>query len=219
MAFISINQVEKLQRQQQCIFWKVTDKTKKLVINRYDSLTDFESSVELLKDTLTNCIGDYVIVTLYTTKPEKLEKNSTAGKQFEVMVQLESVKGFQSVPNYQSMAGASFNDILELNKEILELKHQKKLDEIEASQKPTALEKLADQLLQGNTLNLLVGAFMNKMNPTTSNGINKPASATDEILKKFAAVDPDYENTLAKMADYISKNPSVLAQIKMIIGA
>lgn len=214
MAYVSITQVEKLQRQNKTTYWKVSDKSKKLVINRYDG-TDLDESINLLTDTLQNCIGDYVIVTLYTSKPEKLTTNSTLGKIFELMVQLESKA--PSYSNHHHIAGPSYQDIIELNKKILELEHQRKIDELESQQKPSAIDKIADQLLQGNTINLLINAFMNKGKSSTE-GI-KGTDPLAETLKKFASVDSDYENTLAKMAEYIQKNPAVLSQIKMIIGA
>lgn len=215
MAYVSIQQVEKLQRQNKTSFWKVCDRSKKLIINQYDG-TDLEESINILNDTLLNCIGDYVIVNLYTRQPEKLIKGSTLGKTFELMVQLDSKAPSHSY-SHHNIAGPSYNDIIDLNKKILELEHQRKIDELESQQKPSAIEKLADQLVQGNTINLLINAFMNKSKPATE--AIKGTDTTNETLKKFAAVDSDYENTLAKMADYISKNPSVLQQIKLIIGA
>ena len=41
----------------------------------------------------------------------------------------------------------------------------------------------------------------------------------DQTLKTFAEVDPNYEQTLSKMASYIKENPSILNQIKAVIGA
>jgi len=215
MAYVSIQQVEKLQRQNKTSFWKVCDRSKKLIINQYDG-NDLEESINILNDTLQNCIGDYVIVNLYTRQPEKLIKGSTLGKTFELMVQLESKAPSHSYQHH-NIGAPSYQDIIELNKKILELEHQRKIDELESNSKPSAMEKLADQLVQGNTINLLINAFMNKGTKQTES-INKPDN-TSETLKKFAEVDPNFEYTLAKMADYIKQNPSVLNQIKMIIGA
>jgi hypothetical protein len=41
----------------------------------------------------------------------------------------------------------------------------------------------------------------------------------DETLQIFASVDPNYQETLSKMANYIKANPSILNQIKAVIGA
>jgi hypothetical protein len=215
MAYTSIQQVEKYQRQHNATYWKVTDKSKRLSINQYDGI-DLEESINILQDTLSNCVGDYVIVNLYNYKPEKLTKGSTTGRNLELMVQLDS-KAPSNSNYHHNIAGPSYQDIIELNKKILELEHQRKIDELESQQKPSAMEKLADQLVQGNTINLLINAFMNKGTKQTES-INKPDN-TSETLKKFAEVDPNYEYTLAKMADYIKQNPSVLQQIKLIIGA
>ena len=80
------------------------------------------------------------------------------------------------------------------------------------------LDKLVEKLTEGNTINLLLSAFMNKATkqPETIGNVSNDMKQT---FDKFANVDPDYKNTLAKMADYLETNPSVLQQIKLIIGA
>jgi hypothetical protein len=58
------------------------------------------------------------------------------------------------------------------------------------------------------------------MKPKESPSIGAPASTNmNETLKTFAEVDPNYEQTLSKMANYIKENPSILNQIKAVIGA
>ena len=51
--------------------------------------------------------------------------------------------------------------------------------------------------------------------------ISGPAPDQDlaAAFQKFESVDPDYKNTIVKMAEYLTKNPAVLPQIKAIIGA
>ena len=216
MALVTIDTVGKLQRQQNTIYWKVTDKTKKLVINRNDELQPIEHSIELLKDTLKECIGDYCAVTLYTEKPTQLEKGSTKGKIFELLVKLDSHSNFQ---HQQPIAGNQFGELLELHKKVLQLEHEKEKAEENKIQKP--LEKLVDKLTEGNTINLLLSAFMNRVNKQPEQIGATPGTNNElkETLIKLSKVDPNYINTLEKMADYLEKNPSVLPQIKMIIGA
>jgi hypothetical protein len=61
---------------------------------------------------------------------------------------------------------------------------------------------------------------MSKINkPETISGVTPGASEMSETLKRLSAVDPNYKHTLEKMTSYLEKNPAVLDQIKLIIGA
>jgi len=218
MTLVSIDSAGKFQKQQNAIYWKVTDKSKKLTINRNDDLQPIDDSIALLKDTLKDCIGDYVNVTLYTEKPTQLEKGSVKGKIFELAVQLESVN--HTYNKYQPQISApNFSDVLELHKQVMQLEYDKKLAEATEDkiiQRP--LDKLVEKLTEGNTINLLISAFMNKVTKQPE-AIGSIPNDMKDTFNKFAAVDPDYKNTLAKMADYLQANPNVLQQIKFIIGA
>jgi len=221
MALVTIDTAAKFQRQQNAVYWKVCDKTKKLCINRNDEALDIDSSIDLLKDTLKNCLGDYCSVTLYTEKPTQLEKGSTKGKMFELLVQLEN-----NNPTYRTAPGPtinapSFNDLLEMQRKVMELEYEKKLSEATAdTERAKPIEKLIDKLTEGNTINLLISAFMAKINkPETISGPANTSTEMSDTLKRLSAVDPNYQYTLEKMTQYLEKNPSVLAQIKAIIGA
>jgi len=221
MALVSIDTTEKLQRQQRAIYWKVTDKTKKLTINRNDENISLEDSATLLKETLKDCIGDYVNVTLYTEKPTQLEKGSIKGKIFELLVQLETANNNNN-NNYKQVSGIgapNFNDVLQLHKQVMQLEFDKKLNEANEDKiRVKPMDKLIEKLTEGNTINLLLSAFMAKATKQTET-IGAMPNDMKQTFDKFANVDPDYKNTLAKMADYLENNPSVLQQIKLIIGA
>jgi hypothetical protein len=219
MALITIDTVGKFQKQQNAVYWKVSDKTKKLTLNRNDEALDLESSIDLLRDTLKNCIGDYCSVTLYTEKPTQLEKGSVKGKIFELQVQLDSPTSYRSTPG-ASINAPSFDTLIGLQKQVLELEYEKKLAEATADQERVKpIDKLVEKLTEGNTINLLIGAFMNKINKTENTASIAGAGDMAETLKRLSAVDPNYKHTLEKMTSYLEKNPGVLAQIKMIIGA
>jgi len=220
MALITIDTVGKFQKQQNAVYWKVTDKTKKLTLNRNDEALDLDSSIDLLKDTLKNCIGDWCNVNLYTEKPIQFEKGTPKGKTFDLQVQLDSPTTYKSNPG-ASINAPSFDTLIGLQKQVLELEYEKKLAEATAdNERVKPIDKLVEKLTQGDTINLLIGAFMNKLNKTenTAASINGAGDMT-ETLKRLSAVDPNYKHTLEKMTSYLEKNPGVLAQIKMIIGA
>lgn len=220
MALITIETVGKLQRQQKSIFWKVSDKSKKLTINRNDDSMSIDDSIDLLSDTLKNCIGDFVNVTLYTEKPTQLEKGSIKGKIFELQVQLENTNQFYKTQHqHQGINAPNFSDVLELHKKVMELEYDKKLNEAtEDKTRTKPIDKLIEKLTEGNTINLLLSAFMAKATKTPE-AIGNVPNDMKPTFEKLSKVDPDYKNTLSKMAEYLEQNPAVLPQIKLIIGA
>jgi hypothetical protein len=220
MTLITIDTLAKFQKQNNAVYWKVLDRTKKLTLNQNDDNIDLDSSIDLLRDTLKNCIGDFCNVKLFTEKPTQLKEGSTKGKMFELQVQLDSPTSYRSNPG-ASINAPSFDTLIGLQKQVLELEYEKKLAEATAdNERVKPIDKLVEKLTQGDTINLLIGAFMNKLNKTenTAASINGAADMA-ETLKRLSAVDPNYKHTLEKMTSYLEKNPGVLAQIKMIIGA
>jgi hypothetical protein len=194
------------------------DKTKKLVINRNDS-TNINESSDDLQTTLENCQGDYVCVTLYTHKPEQLEKGSIKGQTFDLMVKLND-----PYVNAKSISGAggnpSFADLLVLHQKINQYEIEKMKLEFQSEQKESALDSILIGL-KDHIPNLLTLA-MTKLNSTPSpskiSGTPNDGKLAN-ALKKLSSIDADYQNTLIKMAEYLQSNPAVLPQIKSIIGA
>jgi hypothetical protein len=219
MTLITIDTLAKFQRQNNAVYWKVLDRTKKFTLNQNDDNIDLDSSIDLLRDTLKNCIGDFCWVKLFTEKPTQLKEGSTKGKMFEQQVQLDSPTSYRSTPG-ATINAPSFDTLISLQKQVLELEYEKKLAEATAdNERLKPIDKLVDKLTQGDTINLLIGAFMNKINKTENTASINGAGDMAETLKRLSAVDPNYKNTLEKMTSYLEKNPGVLAQIKMIIGA
>lgn len=226
MAFVSPEYVKQMQLQHNAPHWRVTDRTKKLVINRNESAV-LNVSIDQLQETLTNCVGDYVCVTLYTIKPEHLETGSKRGLTFDLMVKLNDA--FINGPAKGSSIGSgspSFTDMLNLHARIQQMEIEKIKNEYESQMavKETAIEKLINKLADGDHLNTLISLLMAKVG--TKKHISQPESISgatgsglNETLTKLKSIDPEVENTLAAMANYLEKNPNVLPQIKSIIGA
>lgn len=225
MAFVSPEYVKQMQLQHNAPHWRVTDRTKKLVINRNESAV-LNVSIDQLQETLNNCVGDYVCVTLYTIKPEHLETGSKRGLTFDLMVKLNDP--YINGPQKSSGSGGSgptFQDMLNLHARI----QQYEIDKIRAEyeynteKKESAIDKLIGKLADGDHLNTLITLLMAKVSKP-KNHIGQPdqvfaPSGLNQTINKLQQIDPDVENTLAAMANYLEKNPSVLPQIKAIIGA
>jgi hypothetical protein len=213
MAFVSPEYVKQMQIQHNAPFWRLTDRTKKLVINRNESSV-LNTSIDQLQDALNACNGDYVCVTLYTIKPEQLETGSKRGQQFDLMVKLNDPYVNAKSPSQTPMNGPSWADMMAMHDKINQLQIERIRLEYEHNEKESTLEKL----LNNPKLDLLLSALMAPKKQHQEN-ISGPKDQINETLNKLSSIDPDYQNTLAKMAEYLKQNPSVLPQIKTIIGA
>jgi len=135
-----------------------------------------------------------------------------------LLVQLENNNHYKQ-PQQPGINAPNFDSILDLHKKVMELEYEKKLSEAtEEKTRIKPLDKLVEKLTEGNTINLLLTAFMNKVSKQPE-PIGTIPNDMKNTFEKFSQVDPNYKNTLAKMADYLEKNPGVLSQIKLIIGA
>jgi hypothetical protein len=213
MVFVSPEYVKQMQIQHNAPFWRLTDRTKKLVINRNESSV-LNTSIDQLADALNACNGDYVCVTLYTIRPEQLESGSKRGQQFELMVKLNDPYVNAKSPSQTQINGPSWADMMAMHDKINQMQIERIKLEYENVEKESTLEKL----LNHPKLDLFITALMTPKKQHQEN-ISGPKDQINETLNKLSSIDPDYENTLAKMAEYLKQNPSVLPQIKTIIGA
>ena len=224
MAFVSPEYVKQMQLQHNAPHWRVTDRTKKLVINRNESSV-LNVSIDQLQTTLENCVGDYVCVTLYTVKPEHLETGSKRGLTFDLQVKLNDPYVNAPQKNVAISGGPTFTDMLNLHAKIQQYEIEKIRAEYEynTQQKETAIDRLINKLVEGDQLNTLLTILMAKAKKPHAiaqpEAIGKIHSGLNNTIVKLKQIDPDVENTLAAMATYLENNPSVLPQIKSIIGA
>jgi hypothetical protein len=221
MAFVSIDTVAELQRKHKTAFWKVLDRTKRVEMDSQDQPIDLEQSIELLQNFLNSLSGDSCIVSLYTTAPEKTTAGSKMAKLYQLVVKLRTQDTAKPTPINGPF---SLSDHLQLVEKIHELKMERLKAELESDQKKeTAMEKFLGSILQPETINNLIAMVtQKKQNIETVSGIEAKESGNNKLadsLRKFQKVDPDFENTLAKMAEYLEKNPGSLASVKMVIGA
>jgi len=220
MAYVTPEYVYNLQKTQNAVFWKITDASGKLTINSVNEPIGLSSSQELLQETLKECQGDYVLVRLYTKKPERIEKGDSLGQIFDLRVKLENPGRInESAKQHSSGIGFSeYSALMDKNHEL-----QLELFKAEVDQKQNSpLSRLVDKLMENDALiNILVMAFSKTQNAPAaviSQPTNNGPGELDNALNNFAQVDPDYINTLSKMASYIKQNPTVLGQIKNIIN-
>ena len=220
MAFVSPEYVKQTQLKHQLIYWKITDKTKKTVIDR-NNASSLNNSIEELQQAL-NITGDYVVVFLYSEEPERTTAGSTKAKSFELTVKLND-------PYTNKGAGIggigldyiinAANDRAALQLEIEKLKMQ------QAEVKPNTIKEIIvsnPEILQGIMQfgKIAGGKLIDLMSKTNTPGINAaPVNAEmQEVLSKFEKIDPDYFAVLKRLSNLITGEPVMYWNFKQGLG-
>jgi hypothetical protein len=220
MAFVSPEYVKQTQLKHQLIYWKITDKTKKTVIDR-NNASSLNNSIEELQQAL-NITGDYVVVFLYSEEPERTTAGSTKAKSFELTVKLND-------PYINKSAGIggigldyiinAANDRAALQLEIEKLKMQ------QAEVKPNTIKEIIvsnPEILQGIMQfgKIAGGKLIDLMSKTNTPGINAaPVNAEmQEVLNKFEKIDPDYFAVLKRLSNLITGEPVMYWNFKQGLG-
>jgi hypothetical protein len=220
MAFVSPEYVKQTQLKHQLVYWKITDKTKKTVIDRNNS-SSLQNSIEELQQAL-NITGDYVVVFLYSDEPERTTAGSTKAKSFELTVKLND-------PYTNKSAGIggigldyiinAANDRAALQLEIEKLKMQQ--NEV----KPNTIKEIIvnnPEILQGIMQfgKIAGGKLIDLMSKTSTPGINAPAPNAElqEVLNKFEKIDPDYFAVLKRLGNLITGEPIMYWNFKQGLG-
>lgn len=229
MSFVTIDYAKKLMKLHNTPYFRVTDASNKLTINKVDTDIGISAAQDLLEETIQNCEGDYVNVKLYSEKPTYREKNTLSGTIYEFKVRVNQLAPAANYQNFKSSApaisGPSWQDLIALHAEKNKLEMDMKMKEMEQQQKNpmnAILEKIVNnQQLMSAITGLLTSAGGKK---TAAPAVSAPVpeiNAPDKLkqaLNEFNNVDPDYINTLSAMAKYIKKEPATLEQIKLIIA-
>jgi hypothetical protein len=225
MAFVSAEYVKTLQKSHDAKYWKVFDSSGKVTINKLDQDIGLSASQDMLQETIENCIGDYVIVKLYTMKPERREAGvaSESGLTLKVRLEGSSQMGFQKQPSSHSFIGQpTWMDMMSMSERLRGVELEKLRMELEEKEQ-SPLARIAEKLLENDALIIALTGVLGRMaGSSPQRTIAAPQSqdqSIDQTLSRLQRVDPDIENTLSKMAVYLEANPSVLGQIKTVIGA
>lgn len=223
MAFVTLETALKQQNQHGAVFWKVYDSSGKILLNQVNNNIGLEASAEALEDFLKNCLGDYVVLRLYTGEPKRTAAGDSKETTLTLRVRLEG-QAFKGASNQHVISGApGFADFLA----ILEQKRQSDIErlklEMELNSKAGYVERLIDTVSQNPAiLTALLGVLNRFAAPaapviSAAPGVrqSQPLEA-EEILQRMKIIDPDYINTLKNMVSYLEKNPGVIDQIKPI---
>jgi hypothetical protein len=221
MAYVTPDYVKQMQLKHKAAFWKISDKTKKTVINR-NQTDNLNASIDELQEAL-NIAGDYVIVTLYTIEPKETKPGDTRGQSFELMVKLND-----GYTNTRAINGAPIDLLLKMQEEkhALNLEMEKLKMTRENEPKKHWIAELAQnnpEIVTGviSFGKIAGGKLIDMMSTKTNKGMSAPEpinSETAEALKKFEAIDPEYFAVLKRMANLVSGEPSMYWQFKNGLG-
>jgi len=130
--------------------------------------------------------------------------------------------GFQKQPSSHSFIGQpTWMDMMSMSERLRGVELEKLRMELgEKEQSPLA--RIAEKLLENDALIVALTGVLGRMagsSPQRTIAAPQEPSNMVETLNKLSRVDPDYQHTLSKMAEYLESNPSVLGQIKTVIGA
>jgi hypothetical protein len=220
MAYVSPEYVKQTQLKHHLVYWKITDRTKKTVIDR-NNATSLNSSIDELQNAL-NITGDYVVVFLYSEEPEKTTAGSTRGKILELTVKLND----PFVNKGSGIGGLNLDYIVAAEKEkaamMLEIE---KLKMQQNEVKPNTIKEIIvsnPEILQGivHFGKIAGGKLIDMMSKKP--GINAAPTQINaelqEVLNKFEKIDPDYFAVLKRLSNLITGEPVMYWNFKQGLG-
>jgi len=216
MAIVKPEYIADLQREQELKYWRIYDHSGKVEMNRLLQDVGLERSIELLQKDLENTSGDYVIVKLYSQKPDRKEAGNNYESAIVRRVSLNPMLGKPAAASSSGLPGFEFMLAMLEKQKALELE----MLEMKLSQQSSATDKLIDLLQQPHFITSIFGILNNKKSATISapipaaNNSAPTSSRLKSTLDRFAALDPDYISTLEKMAAKCEEDPSILPVLK-----
>lgn len=214
--------IAKLQREQDLRYWRVYDSSGKILMNQLIRDIGLEESIEALQEDLENTYEGFVVVRLYISKPTSRKEGDTYDPPLTRKVKLDRIQ-VNSTPVVSSGKDqeAFYNLKLEFEKMKWEREHEEKnkltlLEQLFnlAEEKPNAIPVIVNGI--GSVFNMIG----NK--PKISAPAKAPEGSSDKLkntLNKLATADPEYQETLDKLADLAISDPTLLPMIKIKLDA
>jgi hypothetical protein len=199
MQYVTPEYVKNTQLKHNLIYWKITDRTKKTVIDRNNSIS-LNNSADELQQAL-NITGDYVVVFLYAEEPEKTTAGSTRGKILELTVKLNDPYQNKNV----GMGGIGIEYIINSANEKAAMQFEiEKLKMQQNEVKPNSIKTaIAEQITQNPEI------LQNLLNKGLSIGGNflDMLQNKNKGIGKFEKIDPEYFSVLKRMAEFCELMP------------
>lgn len=132
MTYVSAEFVKTKQKINDAKFWKVYDQTGKSLVDKCDQDIGLSASIDMLQETLEECMGEFVIVKLYSKQPERRELGTNAETGLTLKVKLNSNPSYNQKSTYSSGIGQiSLTDYMAINEKNRQLELDKLRMELE----------------------------------------------------------------------------------------
>jgi hypothetical protein len=223
MAIVRPEYIADLQRQQDLKFWRIYDSTGKTELNRLVQDIGLDASIDMLQKDLDNLSGDFVLVKLYANQPEKFKAGQTAETPLTRKVSLNGPyigRPHHNGPHYNTGA-PDWQFLLAM------LDKQKSLElemlEMKLKQEQSTTDKLLELVKQPQFITSVFGFLGNKkqtisqppqIQAAPDQNLQSDETKLINTLERFSKLDPDYINTLHKMADKCENDPNILPMLK-----
>jgi hypothetical protein len=225
MATVKPEYIADLQRSQDLKFWRILDSSGKLELNRCLQDIGLESSIDMLQKDLENTSGDFVVVKLYSNKPERKENGGVSETAIVRKVSLSPMIGKASSNSYGASPGFEFMFTIMDRQKQIELQMMQKqqdlqMELLEMKLSDNKQSNILEQLLAAPAIQSLLankflgGSAVAKAPKISGSPTESNSDRLAGVLDKFAALDPDYINTLEKMAAAVEENPTILTALK-----
>jgi len=227
MAIVKPEYIADLQKSQDLKFWRILDSSGKLELNRCLQDIGLDASIDMLQKDLENTSGDFVVVKLYSQKPTYKETGTVQETAIVRKVSLSPMIGKAHSNSYGSSSNVDMIYMLMKEQRQSDNQYRDRLQELEMKILEMNIENNKQDSVITQIINALpiIQSFMGGKNQLTGSTSNKAAKIsgndpeTDStrlagVLDKFASLDPDYINTLEKMAAAVEENPNILPALK-----
>ena len=223
MAIVRPEYIADLQRTQDLRYWRIYDSTGKTELNRLTQDIGLDASIDMLQKDLDNLSGDFVIVKLYANTPEKFKAGQTAETPLTRKVSLNGPyigRPHHNGPHYNTGA-PDWQFLLAM------LDKQKSLElemlEMKLKQEQSTTDKLLELVKQPQFITSVFGFLGNKkqaisqppqIQQAPDHSLGSDENKLINTLERFSKLDPDYIETLHKMADKCESDPNILPMLK-----
>jgi hypothetical protein len=213
--------IAKLQREQDLRYWRVYDSSGKILMNQLIRDIGLEESIAALQEDLENTYEGFVVVRLYISKPTSRKEGDTYDPPLTRKVKLDRIQ-VNNIPAVSSSRDQEAYYDLRLKVNRMEWEREQEKDKADfltriitiAEEKPQALNAIV------SGIGSLYSMVINK--PRISAPVKTPEGTSNKLkntLNKLAEADPEYQDTLDKLADLAIADPSLLPMLKLKLNA
>jgi len=200
-TYVTADFVKTKQKINDAKFWKVFDQSGKSLIDKCEQDIGLSASIDMLQETLEECMGEFVIVKLYQKQPERRELGINAETGLTLKVKLDKNPGYSQKSNYQSGIGQiSLTDYMLINDKNRQLELDKLRMELEADKQETPAMAALYKMME-NPVETFKGIGMMIAMATNKAQIAAPESILINEVQSLGIEMSDLQKAIAKFKE------------------